>query len=286
MEIAKFKRIAVVGAGLIGGSVLLAAARRGLAGSLACWSRSDSSRATLRGFGVAEVLDSAADCVRGADLVVVTTPVDTAEGTFLAIAPGLEPGAVVTDAGSVKAAIQIAARRLPDGNPFVGAHPMAGSEKAGAQHALASLFEGRPCFITPTGREPKAAVTSVRDFWRALGSVTTDIDAAKHDEIVAAISHVPHAAASALMLAVNDLPGFSRAHSGQGLKDATRIAAGEENLWVGILLANAPHVLAGLARTEARTAELRRAVESGDAAGLRRLLAEARILRQSLDRNA
>ena len=88
---AQFKRIAVVGAGLIGGSILLAAARKGLAGSLACWSRSAGSRETLRGFGVAEVFESAADCVRGADLVIVTTPVDTAEETFLAITPGLAP---------------------------------------------------------------------------------------------------------------------------------------------------------------------------------------------------
>ena len=158
---AHFKRIAVVGAGLIGGSILLAAARRGLAGSLACWSRSDASRATLRGFGVAEVFDSAADCVRGADLIIVTTPVDTAEETFLAIAPGLAPGALVTDAGSVKVAIQLAARHLPAANPFVGSHPMAGSEKAGATHALATLFEDRPCFVTPTGQEPKAAVKTI-----------------------------------------------------------------------------------------------------------------------------
>ncbi|NBV48612.1 MAG: prephenate dehydrogenase/arogenate dehydrogenase family protein [Verrucomicrobia bacterium] len=110
---ASFNRIAVVGAGLIGGSILLAAARKGLAGSLACWSRSAGSRETLRGFGVAEVFEDPADCVRGADLVIVTTPVDTAEETFLAIAPGLAPGAVVTDAGSVKGAILVAARRLP-----------------------------------------------------------------------------------------------------------------------------------------------------------------------------
>lgn len=284
---AHFKRIAVVGAGLIGGSILLAAARRGLAGSLACWSRSPSSRETLRGFGVAEVFENAADCVRGADLVVVTTPVDTAEETFLVIAPGLAPGALVTDAGSVKVAIQVAARRLPAANAFVGSHPMAGSEKAGAQHALATLFEGRPCFVTPTGQEPKAAVETIHAFWKALGSTTTEIDAASHDEVVAAISHVPHASASALMLAVSGLPGFSPANAGQGLKDATRIAGGEENLWVGIMLANARHVVAGLKEVEARTAEIRRAVEAGDAAALRRLLAEARIARNSLaNRNA
>lgn len=281
---ASFKRIAVVGAGLIGGSILLAAARKGLAGSLACWSRSAGSRQTLKDFGVAEVFEDPAECVRGADLVIVTTPVDTAEETFLAIAPGLAPGAVVTDAGSVKGAILVAARRLPAANPFVGAHPMAGGEKAGAAHASAQLFEGRVCFLTPTGSEDPQALATVRRFWQELGSVLHETDAAKHDEIVAAISHVPHAAASALMLAVMEQPGFRRFAVGAGLRDTTRIAAGEENLWVGIMLANARHTAAGLRDLERRAAELRAAIEANDAGSLRRLLAEARIARQNLDR--
>jgi prephenate dehydrogenase len=281
---ASFKRIAVVGAGLIGGSILLAAARKGMAGSLACWSRSAGSRQTLKDFGVAEVFEDPAECVRGADLVIVTTPVDTAEETFLAIAPGLSPGAVVTDAGSVKGAILVAARRLPAANPFIGAHPMAGGEKAGAAHASAQLFEGRVCFLTPTGSEDPQALGTVRRFWQELGSVLHETDAAKHDEIVAAISHVPHAAASALMLAVMDQPGFRRFAVGAGLRDTTRIAAGEENLWVGIMLANARHTSAGLRDLERRAAELRAAIEANDAGSLRRLLAEARIARQNLDR--
>ena len=281
---AQFKRIAVVGAGLIGGSILLAAARRSLAGSLACWSRSEPSRATLSRFGVAEVFADPAECVRGADLVVVTTPVDTAEETFRAISPGLTPGAVVTDAGSVKAAIQLAARRLPAANPFIGAHPMAGGEKAGAAHAHADLFEGRVCFLTPTSAESPEALGAVRLFWQSLGAVLHETDAAKHDEIVAAISHVPHAAASALMLGVMDQPGFRRFAVGAGLRDTTRIAAGEENLWVGILLANAHHLSTGLRAVEVRVAELRAAIEANDIPTLRRLLAEARIARQDLDR--
>ena len=281
---AQFKRIAVVGAGLIGGSILLAAARRGLAGSLACWSRSEKSRKILRAYGVAEVFADAAACVKGADLVIVTTPVDKAEETFLAIAPGLTPGAVVTDAGSVKGAMLLAARRLPAANPFVGAHPMAGGEKAGATHAAANLFEGRVCFITPTGAEDPRALAVVRCLWKELGSTLHETDAAKHDEIVAAISHVPHAAASALMLAVMDQPGFRRFAVGAGLRDSTRIAAGEENLWVGIMLANARHTAAGLRSVERRIAELRSAVETHDVTALRRLLTEARIARQNLDR--
>ena len=282
----QFKRIAVVGAGLIGGSVLLAAARRQLAGSLAGWSRSAEARALLRGYAVAEIFDSPVDAVRGADIVIVATPVDKMEETFRAISPGLSPGTLVTDAGSVKAAIQVAARVLPAGVHFVGAHPMAGSEKAGTAHASADLFANRPCFVTPTGSEPGESVRLTHALWQALGCRTVECTAQRHDEIVAAISHVPHASASALMLAVGSLPGFDPATTGAGLKDTTRIAAGEENLWVGILMANAPHVIAGLRAAEDQTANLRQALEAGDAEKVRQLLADARVLRQSLDRPA
>ena len=282
----QFKRIAVVGAGLIGGSVLLAAARRQLAGSLAGWSRSPEARALLQGYAVAEIFDNPVDAVRGADIVIVATPVDKMEETFRAISPGLSAGALVTDAGSVKAAIQVAARVLPAGVHFVGAHPMAGSEKAGTAHASADLFANRPCFVTPTGSEPGESVRLTPAFWQALGCRTVECTAQRHDEIVAAISHVPHASASALMLAVGSLPGFDPATTGAGLKDTTRIAAGEENLWVGILMANAPHVIAGLRAAEDQTANLRQALEAGDAEKVRQLLADARVLRQSLDRPA
>lgn len=240
----------------------------------------------LKGFGVAEVFEDPVEAVRGADLIVVATPVDKMEETFRQIAPGLAPGALVTDAGSVKAAIQVAARSLPGHATFVGAHPMAGSEKAGAAHASADLFVNRPCFVTPTGAEPTGATQRVHAFWQALGCRTVECSSQRHDEIVAAISHVPHASATALMLAVASLPGFDPATCGAGLKDATRIAAGEENLWVGILMANAPHVIAGLQAAEDQTARLRRALAAGDSGQVRQILADARVIRQSLDRPA
>ena len=286
LEIPPFQRIAVVGAGLIGGSVLLAGSRRGLARAFTCWSRSEASRRLLADLAVGEVFARAEDCVRDADLVVVATPVDKLAETFAAIGPHLRPGALVTDAGSVKVAVLEAARLLPPTVTFVGAHPMAGSEKAGAAHASATLYDGRTCFITPTGAESPTAVDRVTAFWRGLGCVTLACPAGRHDEIVAAVSHVPHAAASALMLAVADQPGFSPGAAGSGLRDATRIAAGEENLWLGILQANAGHVAAGLRAVEARVAELRGALERGDGATVNRLLAEARVARQSLDRPA
>jgi prephenate dehydrogenase len=122
-------------------------------------------------------------------------------------------------------------------------------------------------------------------FWKNLGAKTFICSAEKHDEVVAAISHTPHASAAALMLGVKNLPGFNQAAVGAGLKDSTRIAAGEENLWVGIFLANAEHVSLGLKAVEKHTQDLRIAIEKGDAATLRKILEAARIARQSLDQN-
>jgi prephenate dehydrogenase len=160
---------------------------------------------------------------------------------------------------------------------------MAGSEKAGASNAHADLFENRFCFITPQKKDSAAHIQKLEQFWQNLGSKTFICSAEKHDEIVAAISHTPHASAAALMLAVKNLPGFNRAAVGAGLKDSTRIAAGEENLWVGILLANANHVAQGLKEVEKQTLALRHAIEHGDAEALRKILESARIARQSLD---
>jgi prephenate dehydrogenase len=138
---------------------------------------------------------------------------------------------------------------------------MAGSEKAGAPNAQADLFEGRFCFITEPSQDHAGALKRVEFFWKSLGAKTFVCSAEKHDEIVAAISHVPHASASALMLAVKGLSGFNQAAVGAGLKDSTRIAAGEENLWVGIFLANAENISLGLKALEKQTHDIRVAIE-------------------------
>jgi prephenate dehydrogenase len=223
------------------------------------------------------------DSVKDADLVIIATPVDKMSETFVTIAPFLKPGCLITDVGSIKAEVLKAAAVLPPTVCFVGSHPMAGSEKAGAKNAQADLFENRFCFVTPRPHDQAGLIQKLEQFWQSLGSKTFICSAEKHDEIVAAISHTPHASAAALILAVKNLPGFKQAAVGAGLKDSTRIAAGEENLWVGILLANATHVTQGLKEVEKQTAQLRMAIERGDAAGLSKILEAARTARQSLD---
>ena len=278
-----FKRISVVGAGLIGGSVLLAAKKRNLSSAFSCWSHSPNTLAFWANLGWVDVHPMLEDSVKNADLVIIATPVDKISEAFVKISPHLSPGCLVTDVGSIKGAVLTAATSLPREITFIGSHPMAGSEKAGAKNAQADLFESRFCFITPKSGDPDTAVRKLEFFWKSLGSKTFICSAEKHDEIVSAISHTPHASAAALMLAVKNLPGFNQAAVGAGLKDSTRIAAGEENLWVGILLANAVHVSQGLKEVEKQTLNLRTAIERGDATALRKILESARIARQSLD---
>ena len=278
-----FKRISVVGAGLIGGSILLAAKKRNVSAALSCWSHSPATLSFWSNLGWVDVHASLEDSVKDADLVIVATPVDKIGETFVKISPFLKPGALVTDVGSIKAAVLREAGVLPPSVNFIGSHPMAGSEKAGSKNAHADLFENRFCFITPGPKNKAGDVQKIEFFWQSLGADTFVCDAEKHDEIVAAISHTPHASAVALMLAVKSLPGFKQAAIGAGLKDSTRIAAGEENLWVGILLANAVHVSQGLKEVEKQTLNLRVAIERGDVAALSKILKAARIARQSLD---
>jgi len=278
-----FKRISVVGAGLIGGSVLLAAKKRNLSSVFSCWSHSQNTLAFWANLGWVDVHPVLEDSVKNADLVIIATPVDKISETFIKISPHLSPGCLVTDVGSIKGAVLAAATSLPREITFIGSHPMAGSEKAGAINAQEDLFEGRFCFLTPKSGDPDTAVRKLEFFWKSLGSKTFICSAEKHDEIVSAISHTPHASAAALMLAVKNLPGFHHAAVGAGLKDSTRIAAGEENLWVGILLANAVHVSQGLKEVEKQTLNLRTAIERGDTTALRKILESARIARQSLD---
>jgi prephenate dehydrogenase len=279
----QFNRIAVIGTGLIGGSVLLAASKRKVGQSFAGWSHSKQSREHLKTFGGIEVFESAVAAVQGADLVVIATPVDRIKETLIAITPGLKTGALVTDVGSVKESVHNDAAVLPNTVTFIGSHPMAGSEKAGITQAKSNLFEGKVCFITAAGKESAARVSHLRDFWKALGALTSECSAKQHDAIVAITSHVPHASAAALMLAVSQSPEFTITAAGTGLRDATRIAAGEENLWVSILLANSSPVVAGLNAVEKNLVELREAIKSGDKDKVAAFLKAARTARQSLD---
>jgi prephenate dehydrogenase len=273
--------LAIIGVGLIGGSVGLAARRRGAAVRvMGADGQPEALRRALARGALDEARPSAAAAADGADLVVVCTPVDVIAEQVLATAPACRPGAALTDAGSVKGAVLRALEgRLPPGAAFVGGHPLAGSEKQGPEHASPHLFEGRVVVLTPTPHTDDNALSLVASFWEALGAEVRRMTPDEHDRALALTSHLPHLAAAAL---AGVLPGEWADLTATGFRDATRLAAGGPELWSAILHANAAEVLAALGRLDGRLAEFRRALAAGDPAALTELLRQGKQTRDGL----
>ncbi len=259
-------QLAILGPGLLGGSVARAARARGAAGRIVIWARRPETRDALRGQPwVDSVAASPAEAVRDATLVVIAAPVDRIVPLAREIAPALPPGAVVTDVGSVKGPICApAADVIAPHAHFVGSHPMAGSEKTGWEHGSAELFAGRPCFVTPLPDAAPTPVAVVSDFWTLLGADVVTAAPAEHDRIVAHISHLPQVAASALCSFLAGTDPRWRDHAGGGLRDTTRIAASDPALWREILASNRTEVLAALRAYRAELDGFVKALESGD----------------------
>jgi prephenate dehydrogenase len=267
-------RLAVLGLGLLGGSIVLAARARGVAREVAVATRSPSARARALEFGAARAVEDPADAVRGAQLVVLATPVSAMADVLRRCAPGLSVGAVVTDVGSVK---QVPCEELPSGLPkgvvFIGAHPMAGGHESGPEFARADLFEGAACVVSASGSEP--AAECVRGFWKALGCRIFDRDPKQHDLEVAWTSHVPHVLAFAFAAALRDAPAGAADLLGPGFRDFTRIARSQPELWGEILAANSKALAGPLDRVRAVLAEFTLAIESGEAAAIEQCIGHA-----------
>jgi cyclohexadieny/prephenate dehydrogenase len=242
------EQLTILAPGLIGGSVARAAKARGVARRIVIWARRPETRLALEGkewcSAAAEMPE---DAVKGADLVVIAAPVDLILPLLRQVASSLKKGALVCDVGSVKGDISRMGHEALHGKAhFIGAHPMAGSEKTGWEHGSADLFEGRTCFLTPVASSDPQALKSVAAFWRDLGAEVVTLDPDKHDEIVAHISHLPQVLASSLcaFLAARD-PSW-RNFAGGGLRDTTRIASSDPKLWKTILAENRDEVLRAL----------------------------------------
>lgn len=282
LEIPQPRRLAVLGVGLLGASVLRAARARLPGTELAAWSRSAGSREAVR--DVATAHDNLADAVRGADCVVLAGPVDAMPELLRAAAPALGTDAWVTDVGSTKRGVHAAAAAtLPRPGRFVGGHPMAGSERGGAAEGRADLLVGRPCIVTADRRTDADLPGRAEALWTALGAKVVHLTPEAHDEAVAAISHLPHATACALAHLLAGVQPRLELAAG-GLRDTTRVAAGDPNLWLPILLENADHLIPLLAGLEQSAARLRATLASRDTAALRAYLESARAFRQRLDR--
>jgi len=272
----RFGRVAVLGLGLLGGSVALAAKARGVAKQVAGATRSpEALAAAQRGGALDEAAGSYAEAARGAELVVLATPVYAMAEVVRQIAPVLRPPAVVTDVGSVKAVLcETLPGLLPRGVAYVGAHPMAGSHLRGMGNARADLFEGAVCIVT---RSPDGdALERATGFWRALGARVVHRDPVQHDAEVAWMSHVPHVLAFAFASALEAAPAGAGAVAGAGFRDFTRIAQSDPELWGDILTANRKALAAPLARAQEALAELARLLEANDADEVERRIASAR----------
>jgi len=249
------QRICIIGVGLLGGSVGLAAKSRLAGCEVVGWGHRRSTLVRARAIGAIDrIAPAPQQAVAGASLVVLCTPVGVFETVLREMSPHLAPGTIVTDVGSTKrSVVELAGRLLPAGVHFVGSHPVAGSEKRGIDFARTDLFENALCITTPDGRTDARALRAVERFWRTLGMRVCRLSPEEHDMLLADISHLPHAVAAALV-AMQSEEGMKLA--GKGFLDATRIACGDGRLWRDILLDNRDNVLAAIGRLKASLAEL------------------------------
>lgn len=278
------QRLAIVGLGLIGASVGLACRARSLAVQIQGADEEPDHCAQAIALGVVDqaVADAAA-AVEGADLVLLAVPVGAMEPTIKRIAPYLAPGAVVTDVGSVKGPVAAAMERLLPGGNGVPGHPIAGRETSGPHAASAELFVGSKCVLTPSASTDPAAVLRVRALWRAIGSEVLEMSPERHDEIFAAVSHMPHVVAYALMGTILDLVEGGedlREFAGGGLKDFTRVAMSHPLMWRDICLANRQLILEMIGRFQVALDHLTVMINAEDGEGLHRQLVRAKACRE------
>jgi prephenate dehydrogenase len=266
--------VTIVGLGLLGGSVAMAIARRLPHVKVTGFAHRTETRQKVRRLGVVgRVSEDLSDSVGQAQLVILATPVCTFEPVFRDIGSSLPGGCVVTDVGSTKAVVrQWASSTLPKSVSYVGSHPMAGSELRGIEAARGDLLDRAICFVTPGRPRRPAAMDLVCRFWSRLGCRVRTMTAERHDRIVAAVSHVPQAAAASL---VNATSADDLAFAGKGFVDASRIASGPAEVWSDIFLTNRPAVCQGIDRIMLQLARLRRAIDLGDRKAIEALLSAA-----------
>ncbi len=259
-------QLTILAPGLLGGSVARAARAAGVAQRIVLWARRPEARLKLREQPWCDaVADTPEAAASGASLVVIASPVDRIVPLARQIAPALSSGAIVTDVGSVKGEIaRLGHEALGAHAHFVGSHPMAGSEKTGWEHGTAELFRGRTCFVTPLPATHPGATETVAAFWHALGAEVVTVGADQHDEIVAHISHLPQMIASALCAFLAGKNPAWRNYAGGGLRDTTRIAGSDAQLWRTILEQNRDEVLRALGQFQDELHHFRTALANRD----------------------
>lgn len=281
-------RVALIGLGLIAGSMSLAIRRGRLAGEVVGTARSGETRAVAEEIGLCDrVTATAAEAVAGADLVVLAVPVGAMAEVAREIAPHLAPGAIVTDVGSVKReVIAQVAPLLPDGVTFIPAHPLAGTEHSGPRSGFAGLFDNRYTILTPVEGTDPDAVARLRALWEGMGANVEEMDADHHDLVLAVTSHTPHLIAYTMVGVADDLRRVTDSevikYSAAGFRDFTRIAASDPTMWRDVFLSNRDATLEILGRFTEELFALQRAIRRGDGEHLHDYFTRTRAIRRGI----
>ena len=280
----RINTLVVIGVGLIGGSFALALKKAGAVGKVIGVGRSAANLQQARALGIIDaVANDAAAAVAGADMVLVAVPVAQTGAVLRAIAPQLAPDCVVTDGGSTKQDVVALARACLGAklSQFVPAHPIAGAENSGAAAARADLYQGRKVVITALPETAPAALERVRAAWLACGAELRSMQPAEHDAVFAAVSHLPHLLAYALVhdVALHDNATTLFDYAAGGFRDFTRIASSHPEMWRDICIANRAAILTELNRYQRQLDGLQRMLEAGDAAALESVFTQARKAR-------
>ncbi|MDY6858400.1 MAG: prephenate/arogenate dehydrogenase family protein [Pseudomonadota bacterium] len=283
-----YDRVALIGLGLIAGSMAHAMRRGGLAKEIVGTARSAQTRQVAQEIGLCDrVVETAAEAVKDADLVVLAVPVGAMGAVAEEIGPHLKPGATVTDAGSVKrAVIEAVAPHIPEGVHFIPGHPLAGTEHSGPRSGFAELFDNRWCLLVPAEGTDPQAIARLRRFWEAMGAHVDEMDPDHHDLVLAVTSHAPHLIAYTMVGVADDLRRVTDSevikYSAAGFRDFTRIAASDPTMWRDVFLNNKDATLEILGRFTEELFALQRAIRTGDGDHLFDYFTRTRAIRRGI----
>jgi len=283
-----YEKVALIGLGLIAGSLSLAIREAGLARRVVGTARSEDTRRIATEINlVDDVTETAAQAVVEADLVVLAVPVGAMAKVAAEIAPHLKPGATVTDVGSVKRdVVDAVGPHLPDGVHFIPGHPLAGTEHSGPRSGFASLFENRYTLLTPPEGTDPAAIARLTELWKGCGALVETMEPAHHDLVLAVTSHTPHLIAYTMVGVADDLRRVTDSevikYSAAGFRDFTRIAASDPVMWRDVFLTNKDATLEILGRFTEELFSLQRAIRTGDGAHLQDYFTRTRSIRRGI----
>lgn len=284
-----FRCMTIFGVGLIGGSLARICKKERIVDKIVGVGRTEGNLKRAKELGVIdEYYFDGKRAVRDADIVVLATPVSSFVKLVKEIVPHLNKGTIIIDVGSVKLGFLMEVENLmPEGVHFIGTHPIAGTEKSGVEASFLELFEGSKCIITPTPKTNQGALEAVKELWRLTGSHIILMDPARHDRILAAVSHLPHLIAYALVNTIEDIDNIEHdvvTYTAGGFKDFTRIASSSPEMWRDICLLNKASIIESVNRFKYNLELLKNFIESDDGKGLEESFKRAKYLRDNMNK--